>query len=375
MSKSVFDGNPNSKYDAGLIVKEVHDFYGQSIRTTDANSVVKNFFTHFRAIYDVDNKPTEITYYRGMTAHKTSFDVIASPLLATGYFELHSAPDNQLWVVWFNVDGASTQPSVPGAKYIEVAIDSGDTAAVISTAIALTINALYKDVFVVTRNGTNVEIRTYGLGEVSPSDEAMTPFTFAQVPGTQAVVQKIVLTYSGTDPIYEGQILKGYTYDIYSGKFVQKVSINVDNIDVNLDSSTDSVSIGDEDGDKLQINPDGSVNVNVVQTAQVLKSYFFEVSNVVTGITETLCTYTALAPVYLQKIEFSGTNIAAYELDIDGVITDKKLTFFNGNLENKFDFNQGLNIELGQVITVKVYHNRPDPGTFNARMQILESGA
>lgn len=374
MSKnSVFAGNKNSQYDSGLVVKEVHDFYGQSLRTLDTRSLVDEYYTHLRAEYNVSNNPVEVTYFRGTKAHKTSFNAVSASLLGGTYFTVYSAPDNQKYAIWFNLDGASVQPTVANAKYIEVSISTGDSPEIVAFALSLVVN-LYKEQFVATRNGQNVEIKTVGLGVVTNSDPGTTPFTFLQMIGEQEVVSFVELSYDGSDPIYEGQVLKGYTYDIYSGKFTQKVSINVDNIDVNLDSSTDSVAIGNMAGDLLDINPDGSINVNVVQTAQVLKSYFFEVDNVVTGVTEILCSYTALAPVYLQKIELSGTNIATFELFIDGILTDRKLTFFNGNLENLFNFDQGLNISAGQVIVVKVYHNRPDPGNFTARMQILESG-
>lgn len=374
MSKPVFDGNTSSQYGAGLIAKEVHDFYGQSIRTTDTRSIVKNYFTHLRAEYDNDNKPVIINYYRGTTARKTSFNALSASSLGGKYFTVNTAPDNQKYTVWFNLDGAFTQPVVANSKYIEVSVNSGDGPEIVAFALAIVLN-LYKTEFSVTRNGSNVEIVNFGLGECDSSNPGTTSFTFTQVNGTQELVSSIVIPYMGQDPIYQGQVLKGYSYDVYSGKFTKNVELNVDNINIDLDASTSSVSIGDADGDRLGINQDGSINVNVVQTSQILKSYFFEVNDVVTGVTETLCTYTASAPVYLQKIEFSGTNIATFELDIDGIVTDKKLTFFNGNLENVFNFDQGLNIETGQIITVKVYHTRPDSGTFNARMQILESGA
>ena len=365
MSNTTFSGNGNSKYDSGLIIKEVHDYYGQSLRTVDTRAVVDQYFSHFRAEYDGSNKPTLVSYYRGTKAHITNFNVTAANTLLDGaYFTIRSAPDNQLWVVWFNLDNNSNQPIVANAKFIEININSGDTAPVVAMALSLTINALNKDVFFVTRNGSNIEIKTAGLGLVSDSDEGTTPFTFSQTEGFQELVKKIEFSYIGIDPVYEGQVLKGYSYDIYSGKFVKNPSLVVEN-----------VAISDSDGDKLQVNADGSLNVNVVSTAQILKSYFFEVTNVASGITESICQYTPIEDIYLQKIEFSGTNIATYELYINGVIKDRKLTYFSGNMEGVFNFDQGLNVSVGEIIEVRVYHNRPESGTFTARMQILESGA
>lgn len=371
MAKSAFSGNSNSQYDNTQIIKEVHDYFGQSLRTLDTRSLVSSYYSHFRAIYDLSDKPTEVIYYLGKKSHTTKFDIVSSPLLDGAYFTLRSAPDNAIWAIWYNIDGVSTQPVVPNAKYIEVNITSGDTAPLIALATTLTINNLYKDQFVVTRNGSNLSIISAGLGEVDLSNEGTTPFSFIQAIGDQEVVQKVVIDYDvDNNPIYEGQTLKGYSYDLYSGKFYKTIS--VDTVDVELDALSDSVSIGDEDGDKLEVNPDGSINVNVIQSDQTLKSYFSEVTNVITGVTTTLATYTALSDVYLQKAEVSGNNIAEFELVIDGDTVDRKRTYFNGNLENVFNFNNGLNITTGQVIIIYVVHTRPDPGSFSCRLQILE---
>jgi hypothetical protein len=76
-NKSGFAGNPNSQYDPGLIIKEVHDFYGQSIRTQDTRSVVDKFYTHFRISYNGNSLPENVNYYRGVTAQKTQIGVLA----------------------------------------------------------------------------------------------------------------------------------------------------------------------------------------------------------------------------------------------------------------------------------------------------------
>ena len=75
----------------------------------------------------------------------------------------------------------------------------------------------------------------------------------------------------------------------------------------------------------------------------------------------------------MQKIEFSGTNIAEYELVINGNTQDKKRTYFGNSLNGIFDFNNGLIIPAGQTIEVFVIHNRSNVGDFNARIQILET--
>lgn len=171
------------------------------------------------------------------------------------------------------------------------------------------------------------------------------------------------------------QVLQG-SFDESTGRLRTDSLATVVNadIDVSLDASEDNVAIADPDGDFLAINPDGSINV-VVDTAGATKellSEYSEVLGVVSGITTLIGSYTAIANTYLQKIEFSGTNIAEYELVIDGVTEDKKRTYFGNSLNGSFDFNDGWEIPAGQVIEIYVVHNRPSTGDFNARIQILQ---
>ncbi len=170
------------------------------------------------------------------------------------------------------------------------------------------------------------------------------------------------------------QVLRG-SFDETRGRLrvdADATIVNAD-IDVSLDASEDSVAIKDADGDELQINPDGSINVVFSATAgQVLSSQYSEVSGVATGVTTLVASYLASTGDLLQKVEFSGTNIAEYELVIDGLTQDKKRTYFGNSLNGKFDFDNGLLILVGQLIEIYVVHNRPTVGDFNARIQILE---
>lgn len=220
MSRTNFSGNQSSSYGSDLIIKEVHDYYGQALRTIDTRSVVNSFYTHFRVEYNSSSKPVVVNYYRGTNPHKTTFNATsASPLLDGAYFKIYSGPDNRLWVIWFNIDGTSIQPIVPEAEYIEISVNSGDSAEVVALAITLILNNLHKDIFSVTRNGINLEIKTVELAEVTNSDEGTTPFVFSQISGTQELVQKVEIKYQGNDPIYKGQLLKNYQFNIFKGTF------------------------------------------------------------------------------------------------------------------------------------------------------------
>lgn len=150
---------------------------------------------------------------------------------------------------------------------------------------------------------------------------------------------------------------------------ISDVTINVD-----TDASEDSIAVGDPDnGNTLKVNADGSINVitGSVESTRIVSSNYNEITGVATGVTSMLCSYIASANDFLQKIEFSGTNIAEFELVINGITQDKKRTYFGSALNGNFDFNNGINLPAGQSVIIYVVHNRPTVGDFNARIQVI----
>lgn len=151
------------------------------------------------------------------------------------------------------------------------------------------------------------------------------------------------------------------------------------NANVEVDAADgDNIAIHDSQGDELAINPDGSINVNITTSNPgVVKTFYNEVTAVVSGILTTVQTYTAPIGVasYLQKAEVSGENIATYTVLINGVVQDKKRTYFSGDFNLIFKFAEtgtGLPLVVGDIVTVKVIHNRPNASDFNSRIQVIE---
>lgn len=213
--------NKNSQYDPGLIVKEVHDFHGKSIRVSDTRSVVSNYYTHFRAEYNQDNQPTEVSYFRGSEPHKTTLGCVAdlNGSLQNTYIQIYSAPDNKPFHIWFNVDALGVDPAPTGSTPIEIQINSNDPASVIAMAVSLTLNTLYKADFAVSRANAVVDIRTVGLGVVTSSSNFGTNFTITNTSGQQELISFIQIGYEGADPVYKGQVLKNYRFNLFSGEF------------------------------------------------------------------------------------------------------------------------------------------------------------
>jgi len=161
------------------------------------------------------------------------------------------------------------------------------------------------------------------------------------------------------------------------------LKINPDgSIDANTEidaADGDNIAIADATtGNKMTVNPDGSINVQIGTSASQLKSFYAEVTSVASATPTTVQTYTVPGGVasYLQKITFSGTNIATYELLVNASVVDRKRTWFNGSLNEEFDLSDfskdGLPLVSGDVVTVRVTHSRPDLGDFNSRLQVVE---
>jgi len=135
-----------------------------------------------------------------------------------------------------------------------------------------------------------------------------------------------------------------------------------------------SVRVGDGVED-LEINPDGSINVVITPGAGITpKSFYSEVTSVANSILTTILTYTVpiATTATIGTVDVSGTNIAEYTVEVNATAVDKKRTYFSGPLNEIFNFNNSIPLLSGDVVTVRVIHNRPNVGDFNARLSVTE---
>lgn len=154
--------------------------------------------------------------------------------------------------------------------------------------------------------------------------------------------------------------------------------INEVNIE-DLDASKDNVAIHDTAGDELNVNPDGSINVQPTVSTNSSGVYKYnEVSSVASGTETTIVSHTALSGrrTFLQKVSASGDNIAKYKVKVNGATVDFRRTNFGSDLNADFFFdgelNPGFEIGVGSIITITVMHNRGGVSNFNAKIQYLE---
>jgi hypothetical protein len=141
-----------------------------------------------------------------------------------------------------------------------------------------------------------------------------------------------------------------------------------------------AVEIKGPSGDFMTVNPDGSINVNVVETpvaGQVEKIVFNEVSSVPNSVQTQVAFYTV--PVgktaVLHRVNASGDNFAQFDVFLNSNRIDTLRTWYS-NFNAQFDYttgtNSGIALNSGDILSVKVLHTRPFVGTFDARIQVLE---
>lgn len=124
--------------------------------------------------------------------------------------------------------------------------------------------------------------------------------------------------------------------------------------------------------------PDGSSFSSYPLEKGVTKNTFNEITGVAQGIQTTVAAYTVpvLKHGYLSRIDYSGTNIATYDVQINGMVQDKKRTNYAVSLNDFTNFesngNTGIPLFAGDIIIVTVLHDRPTVGDFNARILSIE---
>ncbi len=155
---------------------------------------------------------------------------------------------------------------------------------------------------------------------------------------------------------------------------IRTTSDSISNIVIDA-ADGDNIAIHDNDGHELNINPDGSINVNFIGNSNYNPVYTFsEVATVAMGVETNIVSYTV--PVgktaLLTLSEMSGTNVSTYNLYVGAILVSKKRSHF-ASLTADMNFPNGYVLNSGDVVTLKVIHNRPDTGDYEANLQIKES--
>lgn len=117
--------------------------------------------------------------------------------------------------------------------------------------------------------------------------------------------------------------------------------------------------------DTLEVNADGSINVAITGGGVTTLTYN-EVTSVATSVITTVATFIAGASTKLRSVQAAGTNIAYFEVVVNGTVRAKKYTQFGGPLNVDFDFKDGLSLAITDTVLLRVEHTRGGTGDFNA---------
>lgn len=107
----------------------------------------------------------------------------------------------------------------------------------------------------------------------------------------------------------------------------------------------------------------------------IVSSVYAEISSVPSSALTTILSYNVIDDlVMLQTVSCSGDNIAQFDLLINSTVIARIRTEFtklNEELDFAYGNANGLNLNNGDVIILKVKHFRPYLGSFEGRIQIV----
>ena len=138
----------------------------------------------------------------------------------------------------------------------------------------------------------------------------------------------------------------------------------------------DSVRVGDGQHE-LDVNSDGSINVDI-QPYDSNVNIYNENSNVATNSEQVIVAYSVPAETHGQlfRVEFSGNQIAKYTVYVNGNKKASKRTHHGSGLSGEFCFYSGISngiaVSGGDQIQLKAIHSRPDIGSFEGRIQVIQ---
>ena len=100
--------------------------------------------------------------------------------------------------------------------------------------------------------------------------------------------------------------------------------------------------------------------------------------NVASGSSVSVVSFIPVEQVFIQRVQFSGTNIANYKLMIDGNPVSTHRTWFSGAISGRMEFDGykslGIAVPAGKVVSLIVENFRPSIGNFEADIQWITLG-
>jgi hypothetical protein len=137
--------------------------------------------------------------------------------------------------------------------------------------------------------------------------------------------------------------------------------------EVLIDDTTDSIKIGDGNGDYLNINSDGSLNVNVTEAAKEYILEYNEITSIASFTETTVVSYTVpSSKVFILKSGSICVNADTdVRLKINGTTKGKKQSNWT---QRNIEFNQEVSLEAGDIISFTVEHGELNAQAFQGNI-------
>lgn len=213
-----------SKFDGDLVLKDIHSQDGRYIRTRDSITVVPESYDNFEISYNTSNLPEIVTYYRGTKSQVVNVTCVndVNGSLNNRYFVVYSGRDNRGFYVWFNVGGSGVDPQLSGMIGVEVPIQQNETAQVVAKAVQITLSmSQFRDFFQATADtgGNTVKITATKMGLARSPEVGTSGLVITSDAGQRDVIRKVLIEYTNGNPVWEGQQLIGYNFNVFTGSF------------------------------------------------------------------------------------------------------------------------------------------------------------
>jgi len=289
MAKNDLRNVKQTQFDRGQVLKGSFSELNSALRAVPTNAILKDVYTHFVNVVDGSDRTTEITYYQAITPAidelTTGADVAGS--LAGKYIILQEYVTKKTHGFYFVVSGSGTAPGVADSE-TAVAISTDDAATVVCFALKAAIEVL--EGFTVAAKSvlsTTLTLTYFQFGDTSAIDTGTTGFFENRIQeGDSREVGHAEFSYTGTGQIiYQGNTLKGLTFNPYSGSLVLSTQAGTINVDI-------QDGIDEEDNKKAEM----------LEAADLAKAFTYTTIKGTDYISQIVFTSAKLNTFYAQTI-------------------------------------------------------------------------
>ena len=249
-NKLDFRNVKQTQLDSAQTLKGSFSELQSALRTFGTNAILKDAYTDIIQITNAQGESNSCRILASkhvVLTDKTKFRADVAGDLAGTYFTIQEYSSKKTHAFYYVVSGVGVAPGV-GDIETPIILENNDTAAIVTYSTKLVLDSI-EGIIVVQKSllSSFLTIEYLEFGGDSLVDVATSGFmTSNLVQGESFKVGEICLDYDlNGNPIYNGNVLKGMKYNVYTASF---------------DVAPGNIEIQDGDGNKLEINPDGSIN-------------------------------------------------------------------------------------------------------------------